>query len=285
MFLKNEFFDSPGILGCTTIDDWKKELFFRYPSLRTDTFYDNWISTNKINMFSKVFSNFIETKEYDSDFLYTHNEYGFRDNDLSTSVDICYYGCSVTYGVGVPEETRWTNIVDKEFNFNSNNFGITGIGATEMLNLFISSLKFVKMKYAIFLIPDMHRCNMPIISDSGISYRQLHKNYVPVPNESFDKITTEAAHHYYSLPETYYYDILRNCKEMISYIGKLNNIQVYVGSWLKIPPEFLSKAPDYVGLLINDKRGRDMSHPGIIAHKNFANLIIERINNDKGEKL
>lgn len=285
MFLKNEFFDSPGILGCKNLNDWKKELFIRYPYLQSQSGKVNHTPDEEFHNSVRAYSKFPETKSYDINFLYTHNEYGFRDSELSSKVDACYYGCSITYGFGVPKEARWTAVVDKEFDFTSNNFGVLGTGPEELLNLFISSLQFVNMKYAIFLFPDMYRCTMPIQSPLGIHYEQLHRNYREKEKEyrALDKF--EVAENFNKLPSTYFYDKSRNYKEMISYIGALNNIQVYFGTWVKHVPVYLNNAPDYVGKLINDKRGKDLSHPGITAHKNFANLVIERINKDKGEKL
>ena len=72
----------------------------------------------------------------------TNNQYNslkLRSGPLSESADICYYGCSFTYGTGVADNARWTNQIDLERNIVSNNFGIPGIGIEEIAAIVYSN--------------------------------------------------------------------------------------------------------------------------------------------------
>ncbi len=100
--------------------------------------------------------------EYKSKISYIPNSFGFRDTDMIADVDICYYGCSITYGVGVPLESRYTNLIDNELNYASNNFAVGGSSLEDAAHLFITTSKFVKMKTAFFLLPDYLRTTFPI---------------------------------------------------------------------------------------------------------------------------
>lgn len=64
-----------------------------------------------------------ENPGLDPNFKYRYNEAGFRSGPINNAAEVGYFGCSVTFGVGVPEEYRWTNLLDKPHGWTSNNWG------------------------------------------------------------------------------------------------------------------------------------------------------------------
>jgi hypothetical protein len=228
---------------------------------------------------------FPETKDCDHYFDYKDdtNSTGLRGPELLTDVDICYYGCSFTYGVGCPYNSAWPSIIDNHFNFKSNNFGISGIGADEMFKLFMSSSRFIKMSKAVFLFPEIHRHTMRV---EGARFKtiNLHPTYESLYEE---KIIRDIGYHYFSLPDTFFLEKFELAVQKIMYIAELKNIELYFSSWNNLNTILTDLADvnshvTVVNDVYNDGRGRDRftrpwGHFGINSHKNLAKKLISAI--------
>jgi hypothetical protein len=215
--------------------------------------YSAWI-TNPVNA------------SYPTDFDHKVNYYGFRDTQLSHVVDTCYYGCSITFGYGVHIDARWTSVLDRECKSTSNNFGVNGLGVNEISNLFTKSSQIVTMNRAIFLLPNLHRATM-LIEDE---YLPVHVHYADSPHRDVFK-------NYWSLPDSYLIDALHNNIETILYVAKLKGIEVFFSSW---DDQVYNELDRYNRLPMfpeNDREGRDGTHPGIAAHKTFADRVLLNI--------
>ena len=192
----------------------------------------------------------------------THNSLGFNSDPLKSHCDISYYGCSFTHGNGVENNQRWTDIIDLEKRYQSNNFGISGCSIDDILSIFVATTKFVKMKKALFLLPDYVRQTIKEQNDQFINI---------FPNDN----TITSQHPWFLLPEFYYSDRAQTAINLISYIANINNIEVYFSSW----------SPEVFELLPVDKRtknyhktdymGTDKLHPGPAIHRNIANEFME----------
>ena len=265
-------------LNCKTLEEFKFKMMKYYylpPIERDNPAYGNaWVQ--------KV----PEAAQYDPFFKYDHNSYGFRDTEVEDNVDICYYGCSMTVGIGVPVETRWTNIIDSEFGYKSNNFAISGLGAEEMLKIFLVTSKFIKMKKAAFLFPDFHRYIMPIrFENNDLRYPRFHPNFEDLYTEPE---ILHAGKHLYSLPDEFFYDRFRISLDIIIEFARIQNIKLYLGSWSISRYEIENLVNGREGVycidsMEQDRKGRDCvfrpmgEHPGIESHKNFAQGIIDSI--------
>lgn len=49
-------------------------------------------------------------------FTYSFNRDGFRCKEFTDGPNIMFLGCSLTVGIGIPESTRWTDIVADKLN-------------------------------------------------------------------------------------------------------------------------------------------------------------------------
>ena len=114
-----------------------------------------------------VFSRF---NGYDKDFIatvddyntYKINDYGFRGKNYENS-DTIAFGCSITFGLGVPELTRWTNFLGNKINKNITNLGNEGASVETICNNIIQYCMNNKMPKQIFcLFPDFFR-NMVVV--------------------------------------------------------------------------------------------------------------------------
>lgn len=93
---------------------------------------------------------------------YEINRLGFR-GEVYESPDIVGVGCSITFGLGIPESGRWTNILSNKINKDVLNLGSPGASVETMCNSIIKYCLNNKMPKEIFcLFPDFFR-NMVVV--------------------------------------------------------------------------------------------------------------------------
>lgn len=97
---------------------------------------------------------------------YIQNAYGFRSKNFIKDEDLLVAGCSVTYGLGVPEEHTWGSIIAKNNNISTSNLGNPGDSVDGIVsNLFAYFKIFGNPKNLFCLFPDFNRMRLPINSD------------------------------------------------------------------------------------------------------------------------
>jgi len=225
-----------------------------------------------------------ETWEHE-DFDYVLNYQGFRMPKTPNNVDIGVFGCSFTFGTGMPVERMWHSILGKELNKSVGNFGVGGTSATTALDLFLILSKHVKMDTAIFLLPQFERVQLAARNnnDNSVNYltvipnheSRLCKQYGIDGDAVFKALTAE--HLYNTVKEKLY---------IAEIIAKQRGIKMYVTSWGAEAYEFMERMNlRHASLLpvwfhpveIGIDLARDGQHPGIELNKFFAEQIKEYI--------
>lgn len=215
--------------------------------------------------------------------LYSGNSLGFRDTEILNDVDVCYYGCSITYGLGVSVDNRWTNLVDNTFKFRSNNFGVPGASTEDIAHLFISTSKFITTKTAIFLLPDTLRSTLPVEHDNDVRYIKTYADFTHVYKRGSEEY--KLCDLYYKIPNIVHTDRTRCYIDIIINWAKLKNIKIIIASWAWETLALLNNIEfENLTILRNqmllDNNGDDGSHPGVDSHKNLALNVIKVINNE-----
>jgi len=269
-----DYLTRPGIIGYGDWPSFPYELKIRYGNFNNVPDYIDFD-------FAEEWKLLPEVEGYQHDFRYNNNEFGFRGPGPWPTVDTNYYGCSITYGQGVPWEAVYTNKVDQHFGWTSNNFGISGLGIQEMTNLFLVTSKLTNAKRAVFLFPNLRRYTMAFQQGDEISYSNLNDN---IPDRDQDPIRWDLSELYHKLPEAHFMDNFKNCVATILYVARLKGMKVYFSSWLEEFIIFLlkewTKLYDYAAVsnrMDICHKGRDKSHPGILTHDKFARDLIEVI--------
>lgn len=109
---------------------------------------------------------------------YSTNNFGYRDTDWNSKAEILAVGCSNTFGVGVPVEGRWTNILEKKLNKKIQNLGIAGGSINELISKsFEYFKKFGNPETLLCLFPDPFRIPLPFKKNLIIG--NYHKNDLP----------------------------------------------------------------------------------------------------------
>lgn len=124
---------------------------------------------DSVNVFDKA-----NVVTVDDDNTYEINKYGFR-GEIDENSDVIASGCSITFGIGVPEEARWTNILSNQINKNIINLGVEGASVKNVCTNIIQYCMNNKMPKEIFcLFPDFFRSMVVIDKEfykSGLSKR------------------------------------------------------------------------------------------------------------------
>ena len=272
---------SEGILSARTWADFDQELEARYRDQGLGSIQRNRHSPGddreraRIPQFNQLWPQY-------TDFVYQANRLGFRDlHEPLDQVDHCYYGCSMTYGEGVPNAGVWTSQLDKILGTSSNNFGIGGTSVEECMLMFLTTSRLVKMKRAVFLFPDFHRKTMCVSAVNN----QRDCIYVPFlgtykedkPHlDRYNRNIRDARDTYYRLPGVHMMDSFRTVVQHILYVAELRGIEIVMGTWNAQTAQVLNhmkksnpslKIADWIPIV---DEGRDQHHPGIVTQANWA---------------
>jgi hypothetical protein len=124
-------------------------------------------------------------QEYTDNFGYDLNKYGFRCNEFESinNPRIIVYGCSHTYGTGLPEEHTWPVIVKELLRIKTGieydviNFGVPGAGPDEIHRLVNFLPNFVTPNSMIFaLMPPGIRKQFVSIGKTNLTNCSLQGN-------------------------------------------------------------------------------------------------------------
>ena len=180
-------------------------------------------------------------KQVDIETEYYFNNFGYRDSDWNSKTEILAIGCSNTYGVGVPIEGRWTNILEKKINKKINNLSIAGGSINELVSKSFEYFKqFGNPETMLCLFPDPFRIQLPFKEKliKGYWYGDntdlfLQTVNFPYSQNNFEKIK------YFKMPYSYE-EILplelplffsMQSIHMLEQYCKSNNIKLIWSSW------------------------------------------------------
>ena len=212
-------------------------------------------------------------------FKYLINEIGCRGN-LELKKSIGFFGCSFTFGEGVPEENIFPYLVAKNLGMPFNNLGCNGFTIPQIAHLFHASLQILNFDIAVITLPSPYRFHY--VTSKG-QYWPVYPNK-DRDDEEHEKIRKKVYPH---LSSNY---LLHQAKDYIIYMqtcADLYNKKIVWGTWCKDtylllenlqcnPIKFEFEYQESLKLQGNNI-ARDNMHPGIEQHSNYSEDIIHRI--------
>jgi hypothetical protein len=149
-----------------------KDILDFYKDTQRNRWYLKKYFTNTLHvgLFQEHQENVVENNPNGKSFMPTVDEYNtYKINELGMrgtidkDADVLASGCSITFGIGVPEEGRWTNLLSNKINKSITNLGNPGGSVESICNHIIQYCMNNKMPKEIFcLIPDFFR-NMVVV--------------------------------------------------------------------------------------------------------------------------
>ncbi len=233
------------------------------------------------------------------DVSYNISDLSFR---LENPIDfvgkgIGVFGCSITYGIGVPAEKTFCGQLQSLINTPVYNFGIPGAGVQKIAKAFVALNNQFKLKTAVFLMPSMHRFELLGLEDFDELYSE---SYVPnfTPINSLRQGVYDLAYTHYD--DIHFFDEFLKNLALIKTNAKLHGTEVHFLTWdmrlkelaatyqvkdlnkYKIV-QFVDIAEKVQGVKVTDL-ARDGAHPGVRAHTNIATYLYHAIFRPKSIK-
>jgi len=212
-----------------------------------------------------------QAKWKDVEFIYFLNEFGMRTQHRMTADrdSICFIGCSMTFGLGMPKENTWTHLLAKQLGLNDINMGNPGGSLDAMYRVYSQWLPKLKSKITVCLIPPRPRKERIEQNRNGVTHIHKLSNW-NVQNET-DEQRKEI--------------LLQNFNDTEMFINERRNLNAIKtvarenDSTLVIVDQ---KELNYHGLVtLNDDYARDGIHPGYTWHNATANEIERRLASDE----
>lgn len=273
----NNSFCQLNLLKSSSIEDVK---YFSLTSTITSDIKPDETLTYKYSVYNEI-KHAADWKH--DDFEYTINYLGFRMPAIPKEVDIGVFGCSFTFGIGMPISGLWHTLIGKELNATIANFGIAGLSAVSVLDIFLIVSKHIKIKKAIFLLPSFNRYQLALTNPTNklVQYLSIIPNHKSKLHEDIFQLDDSSI--YKVLPEEQFYKDVRNTTYLAEYIAEQRGIEIYFTSWesesyqvlknmrfnfAKLLPEWYH--PEEIGKDL----ARDLHHPGFKLNNFFANSIL-----------
>lgn len=216
-------------------------------------------------------------------FNYSLNANGYRGPAFPTETDIAAFGCSFTFGTGLPDYMLWHKVLSDELGKTSINFGVPSASIESIIDIFLIASTHIKMKSAIFLFP--HYTRMQIAKkhpvNDRIDYLNTDVSYSSVLNKAYG---VDSEYLYRGIPDEEMYKICKNKIYLLEHIAKERGIDTYVSSWsaetykllTELELESITVLPRWESLSLefaNEDRARDNKHPGPKHHKLWIDKI------------
>lgn len=238
----------------------------------------------------------------EGDVCYNIDRFGLRHtgtNILEDKVDTLVFGCSFTYGVGVPLEKTWAYTVNTQIPQNRYvNLAIPGSSISKITRLLYSIAEFKKPKRIIILLPDYNREEIITEKDSNASKKVRNNfetlNFVPRYLPENQEVLYYIKRYMSTLiTENNKVGTYKNL-QIIKLLTAQLNIDLYISSWCPWTYSTLEKVFDssqiapYFDFRNDDKTNlyaRDGGHPGLVDNQDFADKLLKFINNKENLKL
>lgn len=182
-------------------------------------FYDDYDRNNNKYMIESVYLNLLKNQKFQGNrtlnegdhfknpkasieshgVMYTYNNYGFRDEDFTECADILISGCSQTWGVGIPKEYRFSDLIQNNTTQSVHNIAFPGNSVSGIVRLIFSYIKQFGNPKSIYcmmppferfeVVPDLERFLLEDIKNANPKNRDLFSPIlVATYNGEYDKI-------------------------------------------------------------------------------------------------
>jgi hypothetical protein len=220
------------------------------------------------------------------DVIYYFNDHGFRGTEKigdNSSPSVGTFGCSFTFGIGLPADDTYPMLFGKHLGSRVYNFGVPGGSMNKATRYYSLASQYQHFDHVIFLIPHIGRMEIPR------EYKNVPYGTNLIPNWKFTSPIDEAMRRRtYTVFDNMFleYDTLRNISHCIN-IARANNTKIYFSSWDPTTFEVLRRyLGDDTNMIIpyfqtiefsrpvRINMARDGFHPGAESQLQFLNKAI-----------
>lgn len=295
--IRKIFFDS--VFSKVVNDEWIME-----PQNKNFTYESKYHITDNPDTHNRLFDSKLETKilqqngyaflndvtrwEIQDVVRYRFNKYGFRCEEFTDTDCIAFFGCSHTFGTGLDQDHIWPELVCKNLGVRCVNIGLParGIDLCSWYAQLFFKAEIKNCKAIVIMLPPparkstfMHTYDHEFKIKTGIHQNEwletnLEGYYEENDTDYFDEIILgfqDKGNPLKFLAQ----DILdkNNCfMRTSSAVGNIESLAKDLDIPIKIYSSFMDMD---VGVAGNTDFARDNMHGGKTAHREFANRVVE----------
>lgn len=247
----------------------------------------HWMSTDNLDAFKKNKKDkvrlkclehfgWITEKGVPVSINYNLNSDGFRIDDSYDKEGIVFYGCSHTFGVGLPKEKTFSHIVSKYFDCANFNFGVpgTGLDLAVLHAMFMLRTDVKNPKAIVVLNPPPRRWNF----FSGFNIRSCSSNTIkknPTKEEMYGMEYCSILNDMNNLVQTsknivMLQTIAKEMKIPVFIVDSAHEFRKEYRAWGHYEWQIARGNDSFDGISM----ARDLIHPGAETHKIWADDII-----------
>lgn len=220
------------------------------------------------------------SKKNYKEFSYVVNDIGFRGTYPNSNKKgiMGFFGCSFTFGEGLPEEDNFPYQLSKHYGKDCLNLGMCGAGAHRIALIFQAATRIWNIETAVITLPNWGRFNYVDRENNIMSIIPPHR-HSSIEGEA---VRLSLVNHF---SDQYLMSATKDAASFIVSIAKEKNIKLILGSWDGETQNILRAGLNYgSAVFLYDPRvetARDNCHPGPTACKNYTNTIKHYIDNKK----
>ena len=132
----------------------------------------NWFGPDSLERYNhnRIHNSFVmkNNKWFDAQpFSYSFNNEGFRCGNFSSNPSVMFLGCSHTFGIGMPLEKSWPQLVANSLELENVNLSWPGTSNDTAFRTAYKYIDRIKPKIVILLSPAVARCDL-VINDTEV---------------------------------------------------------------------------------------------------------------------
>lgn len=214
------------------------------------------------------------------EFSYVINEMGFRGTypDPSKTGVMGFFGCSVTFGEGLPEEDNFPYQLSNHYNKDCLNLGMCGAGAHRIALIFQAATRIWNIETAVITLPNWGRFNYVDKENNLLSVIPPHLH----ASDEGEAVRQSLVKRF---SDQYLMSATKDAASFIVSIAKEKGIKLILGSWEQGTNQILTAGLKYdPAIFMYDpliETARDNCHPGPLACARYTETIKHRIDNNK----
>ena len=214
------------------------------------------------------------------EFSYTINDMGFRGKYPAPSAKniMGFFGCSITFGEGLPEEDNFPYLLSHYYGKETLNLGMCGAGAHRIALIFQAATRIWNIETAVVTLPNWGRFNYVDKENNLLSVLPPH----PHSSTEGEAVRQSLVKNF---SDQYLMSATRDAASFIVSIAKEKNINLILGSWELGTRQIIENCLDYSAVPfvynVKEETARDNVHPGPTACAEYAKHVKHYIDNKK----
>lgn len=218
-------------------------------------------------------------KDY-KEFSYLINDMGFRGTypDPSAKKVMGFFGCSITFGEGLPEEDNFPYQISQFYNKECLNLGMCGASAQRIALIFHAATHIWDIETAIITLPNWGRFHYVDKDNNFLSIIPPHRH----ASQEGEAVRNSMVKHF---SDQFLISALRDSVSYIVSVAKERNIKLILGSWELGSREIIKAGLNYNAAPfiynISIESARDNAHPGPASCADYTKTIKHYINNNQ----